>query len=125
MPNRLATRLKPIYELLTNKYFVDEIYDRGIVFPTLVFSRALAWFDVNVIDGLVNLARHITVLLLGHGSSLFDRFIVDGAVNGLASTAQGGSRMFRKLQSGVVQNYALVMGGGIVLIAAVYLFLKP
>jgi len=33
--------------------------------------------------------------------------------------------MFRKLQSGVVQNYALVMGGGIVLIAAVYLFLKP
>jgi NADH-quinone oxidoreductase subunit L len=73
----------------------------------------------------VNLTRHITVLLLGHGSSLFDRFIVDGAVNGLASTAQGGSRMFRKLQSGVVQNYALVMGGGVVLIAAVYLFLKP
>jgi NADH-quinone oxidoreductase subunit L len=125
VPNRLAIRLKPIYGLLTNKYYVDEIYDRGVVYTTLVFSRALAWFDVNVIDGLVNLTRHITVLLLGHGSSLFDRFIVDGAVNGLAFGAQRGSRMFRKLQSGIVQNYALVMGGGIVLIAAVYLFLKP
>ncbi|HEY8849594.1 MAG TPA: NADH-quinone oxidoreductase subunit L [Thermoanaerobaculia bacterium] len=125
VPNRLAIRLKPIYGLLTNKYYVDEIYDRGVVYTTLVFSRALAWFDVNVIDGLVNLTRHITVLLLGHGSSLFDRFIVDGAVNGIAFGAQRGSRMFRKLQSGVVQNYALVMGGGIVLIAAVYLFLKP
>ena len=30
-----------------------------------------------------------------------------------------------RLQSGFVQNYALVMGGGIVLLAAVYLFLKP
>ena len=30
-----------------------------------------------------------------------------------------------QVQSGVVQNYALVMGGGIVLIAVVYLFLKP
>jgi hypothetical protein len=29
------------------------------------------------------------------------------------------------MQSGFVQNYALVMAGGIVLVAAVYLFTKP
>ncbi len=67
----------------------------------------------------------MTVILLGHGSWLFDRFVVDGAVNGVGSSARGGSRLFRKLQSGFVQNYALVMGGGIVLVAAVYLFTKP
>jgi hypothetical protein len=33
--------------------------------------------------------------------------------------------MFRRMQSGLVQNYALIMGGGIVLIALVYLFMKP
>ncbi|PYQ36357.1 MAG: NADH-quinone oxidoreductase subunit L [Acidobacteria bacterium] len=125
VPKRLATRLRPIYGLLTNKYFVDEIYDAVVVQTTLIFSRALAWFDVNIIDGLVNLTRHVTVFAFGHGSSLFDRFVVDGAVNGLADAAAGSSRMFRKLQSGFVQNYALVMGAGIVLIAAVYLFLKP
>ena len=90
-----------------------------------MFSRALSWFDTNIIDGLVNLTRHITVYVLGHGASLFDQYVVDGAVNGLAFTAGATSRMFRRMQTGFVQNYALVMGGGIVLIAAVYLFLKP
>ena len=39
---------------------------------------------------------------------------VDGAVNGVAWGAKGGSMMFRRAQSGLVQNYALIMGGGIV-----------
>ncbi len=125
VPNRLATRFAPIYDLLTNKYYVDEFYNATFVRGTVVFSRALSWFDANIIDGLVNLTRHITIFVLGHGSSLFDQFVVDGAVNGVAYSAGAGSRMFRKMQSGLVQNYALVMGGGIVLIAAVYLFLKP
>ena len=122
---RLATRFAPIHGLLTNKYYVDEFYNATFVRGTVVFSRALSWFDANIIDGLVNLTRHVTVFLLGYGSSLFDQFIVDGAVNGLAYSAGASSRMFRKMQTGFVQNYALVMGGGIVLIAAVYLFLKP
>ena len=122
---RLATRFAPIYGLITNKYYVDEFYDATAVRATIVFSRFLSWFDANIVDGLVNLTRHVTVYIFGHGSSLFDRFVVDGAVNGLAWTAGAGSRMFRRMQTGLVQNYALVMGGGIVLIAAVYLFLKP
>ncbi len=125
LPIRLATRFAPIYGLLTNKYYVDEFYNATAVRATIVFSRFLWWVDANIVDGLVNLTRHVTVFLFGHGSSLIDQFIVDGAVNGLAYTAGAGSRMFRKMQSGFVQNYALVMGGGIVLIAAVYLFLKP
>ena len=65
------------------------------------------------------------IVLFGHGSSLFDRYIVDGAVNGVAWTADRGSMALRRAQSGFVQNYALVMGGGIVLLAVVYLFFKP
>jgi len=122
---RLATRFAPIYGLITNKYYVDEFYNATVVRGTIVFSRALSWFDANIIDGLVNLTRHVTVFVFGHGSSLIDTFIVDGAVNGLAFTAGAGSRFFRRMQTGFVQNYALVMGGGIVLIAAIYLFLKP
>jgi hypothetical protein len=45
-------------------------------------------------------------------------------VNGVATTARGGSALFRRAQSGYVQNYALIMGGGIVLLAVVYLFTK-
>jgi NADH-quinone oxidoreductase subunit L len=125
MPKRWATKLAPLYGLLTNKYYVDEFYNATVIRATIVFSRFMSWIDTNIVDGLVNLTRHVTVFLFGHGSSLIDEFIVDGAVNGLAYTAGAGSRMFRKLQTGFVQNYALVMGGGIVLIVAVYLFLKP
>jgi NADH-quinone oxidoreductase subunit L len=125
VPKRLATRYATLYRVIENKYFIDEIYDRTVVDGTLGISEALSWFDAHVVDGLVNLTRHVTVFALGHGSDLFDRFVVDGAVNGLASGAQGSSRALRKMQSGLVQNYALVMGGGVVLLVLVYLFLKP
>jgi NADH-quinone oxidoreductase subunit L len=122
---RIATRFAFIHRLLENKYYVDEFYNFVFVGGTLAFSKALSWFDANIIDGIVNGVRNFTVVALGHGSWLFDRYIVDGAVNGVGFSARGGSRFFRKMQSGFVQNYALVMGGGIVLIAAVYLFTKP
>jgi NADH-quinone oxidoreductase subunit L len=77
------------------------------------------------VDGIVNGVRNLTLFVFGYGSNLFDKYIVDGAVNGVADTARGGSTMFRRLQSGFVQNYAAVMGAGIVLMAVVYLFLKP
>jgi NADH-quinone oxidoreductase subunit L len=124
-PKGLAVRFRWLHGLLENKYYVDEIYNATVVRGTIVFSLILSWIDANVIDGLVNLVRHITVFLLGHGSALFDQYVVDGAVNGLADGAIGSSRMLRRMQSGFVQNYALIMGGGIVLMAAVYLFLKP
>jgi NADH-quinone oxidoreductase subunit L len=124
-PKRIAAKFAPVYRLLENKYWVDELYNKTVIAGTLALSRALWWFDTWVVDGLVNGVRHITVFIFGHGSSMFDKYVVDGAVNGVAWTAKGGSMMLRRVQSGLVQNYALIMGGGIVLIAMVYLFMKP
>ncbi|HKR62570.1 MAG TPA: NADH-quinone oxidoreductase subunit L [Thermoanaerobaculia bacterium] len=124
-PKRLATSLWPIHRLLENKYFVDELYNATVIRGTIVFATLLWWIDTWIVDGIVNGVRHLTVFAFGHGSSLFDKYVVDGAVNGVAWSAKGGSMMFRRVQSGLVQNYALIMGGGIVLIALVYLFMKP
>ncbi len=125
VPDLLETKLGVVFRVLENKYYVDEFYNAALVGGTLVFCRILWWIDANIVDGLVNLTRHITVVLGGHGTRLFDTYVVDGAVNGLAWTAGAGSTALRKMQTGFVQNYALIMGGGIVLLAAVYLFLKP
>jgi NADH:ubiquinone oxidoreductase subunit 5 (subunit L)/multisubunit Na+/H+ antiporter MnhA subunit len=122
---RLATTFHPIHAMLQNKYYVDEAYNATAIAFTVALAKFLALFDTYVIDGLVNLTRHLTVLFAGEGSSLFDKYIVDGAVNGVAAVARGGSSFVRKMQSGLVQNYALIMGGGIVLITIVYLFTKP
>jgi NADH-quinone oxidoreductase subunit L len=125
VPRRMATTFRPLYNVLSNKYYVDELYGATVIGGTLMLSRFLSWFDANIVDGIVNGVRNVTVVVLGHGSSLFDKYVVDGAVNGLAGGAAGASRGLRRMQSGFVQNYALIMGGGIVLMAAVYLFMKP
>ncbi|HVR40321.1 MAG TPA: NADH-quinone oxidoreductase subunit L [Thermoanaerobaculia bacterium] len=124
-PKRLATKYAFLHRLLENKYFVDEAYAKTAIGGTVLLARVLSWIDANIVDGLVNLTRHVTVIFFGEGSSLFDKYVVDGLVNGVGWTATTGSRAIRKMQSGFVQNYALIMGGGIVLLAVVYLFMKP
>ncbi len=121
----LASKYWFVHRLLENKYYVDELYNKSVIHGTIVLSEVLAFLDKWVIDGFVNLVRHITVFPLGEGSSLFDKYVVDGLVNGVAWTAKQGSIALRRAQSGFVQNYALVMGSGIVLLAVVYLFFKP
>jgi NADH-quinone oxidoreductase subunit L len=124
-PKRLATKFAPVHRMLENKYWVDELYDATVIGGTLALSRLLWWIDRWIVDGAVNGVRNLTVNLFGHGSSIFDKYVVDGAVNGVASGASAGSMVVRRIQNGLVQNYAMIMGGGIVLIALVYLFMKP
>ncbi|SMB93917.1 NADH dehydrogenase subunit L [Desulfonispora thiosulfatigenes DSM 11270] len=47
----IATRFKPIYNLLYNKYYIDEFY--GWVFNNLVlgFAALCNWLDRNIVDG--------------------------------------------------------------------------
>jgi NADH-quinone oxidoreductase subunit L len=124
-PKRIAESWPGVYRIVANKYYVDEIYGATVIRGTLVFSCAMAWVDTYIIDGLVNLVRYLGVYLFGNGSNAFDKFVVDGAVNGVAAGAKRSSIVFRRLQTGAVQNYALIMGSGLVLFVAVYLFLKP
>jgi NADH-quinone oxidoreductase subunit L len=108
-----------------NKYFVDELYHATVIRGTMGLSYAMAWFDTYIVDGIVNGVAWLGVYLFGNGSNTFDKYIVDGAVNGVATSARRSSTALRRLQTGAVQNYALIMGSGLVLLAAVYLFLKP
>ena len=43
------------YRLSFGKYYVDEAYDLAVVRPYMMATRAAAWFDLHIIDGLVNL----------------------------------------------------------------------
>ena len=120
-PRRIVEGAPKLYDVVLNKYYVDEIYGATVIGGTIALSNVLKWIDTNIVDGLVNGVRHVTVWVFGHGSNLIDKYVVDGAVNGVAYGAKNGSTLLRRLQTGVVQNYALVMGAGLVLLAAVYL----
>jgi len=101
---KLKESVKPVYTFLSNKWYFDELYGATVVGGTVAFSRMLAWFDNNVIDGIVNGAATVTRL----GSSLsgwFDNNVVDGLVNFSAWFTGLLGRETRRIQTGKVQTY--------------------
>jgi NADH-quinone oxidoreductase subunit L len=92
------------YGWVLNKYYVDELYDFAIVRPYLALTRALAWFDLHIIDGVVNLAATLTVI--GSWlSGLFDNYIVDGLINAASLVTLDLGGRLRRLQTGSINGY--------------------
>jgi NADH-quinone oxidoreductase subunit L len=121
IPARLAAKYEDLYELLLNKYWVDELYEYVFVRGGKALANFLWSFDEHVIDGAVNGASHMTVQS-SEGSSRFDLYTIDGSVNGLSVVIKFGARAFRLLQTGFVQNYVLAMVLGLFVIVTAYVF---
>jgi NADH-quinone oxidoreductase subunit L len=127
--DRFAASFPGLYKALFNKYWVDELY--GAVFVrgvALGGGQALHANDRFVIDGGdgevrpglgVNGVAWGVRDLVARASNLWDRYVVDGAVNLTAFGFDSLSYVFRAAQSGLVQQYALgLMIGLFLLIAA-------
>jgi NADH-quinone oxidoreductase subunit L len=93
-PQALAARFPRMYDLLLHKWYVDELYDRGIVQPALGFARFL-W--------------------------AFDGYVIDGIANGLGYLTRGVGRGLRVSESGIVGNYSLGIAAGLVAIVGSFL----
>jgi NADH-quinone oxidoreductase subunit L len=119
----LAERLAGPHQVLTNKYYVDELYDATVIGGTMASGRGLWTFDRNVVDGAVNGSGWLTIISAWF-SGLMDRTIVDGAVNLVGWLTQESSYWFRRVQTGLVQNYALLMLVGIFMFLSVYLIMR-
>ena len=94
VPAETVRRRGPVYSLLANKFYVDELYlllIRGLYFT---LTAAIAWFDRHVVDGTVNL--------------------VGGA-------SKRGGALLRRTLAGKVQGYALIVTGGVLLALALLL----
>ncbi|MFZ0285973.1 MAG: NADH-quinone oxidoreductase subunit L [Terriglobales bacterium] len=125
----IAAAAPPVYDLLYNKYYVDEAYDYAFTgrrkvgdvrLGVMGAGDASSWFDSHVIDGIVNDAGWLT-RLTGTISSWIDKWIIDGLlVNGPAVLSRIISYPVRILQWGLVQWYALVMVFGLVGFVAYY-----
>src|ERR671914_742043 len=77
-------RLGPLYTFLDNKYYLDDIYLKGIVRPIqYAVARAVYWTNQRILDGVVNGFGRLT-RLLGRATDATDRTVVDGAVNRVA-----------------------------------------
>jgi NADH-quinone oxidoreductase subunit L len=121
--DRLKERYAGAHNLLYNKYFVDELYDATFIKGTMKSSFGLWTFDRRVVDGAVNGTGWLTVFA-SWISSLFDRYVVDGAVNLVGRSSEESSFVFRRFQTGLVQNYALLMLAGVCAFVSIYLLVR-
>jgi NADH-quinone oxidoreductase subunit L len=98
---RLATALKPVYTLLENKFYVDEIYSAVIVTPLMVFSRLIL---AGVVDGGV----------------------ASGVPTATAAGVRGLGSLTRKMQSGNIRSYAgwLALGAAAVLVFMIFIHVR-
>ena len=115
-----AKRLRPLYEASYNKYWVDEFYGWAITRRTMDLARGVFAFDSKLVDGIVNglawLGRQCSRIVGG-----FDKYFVDGIVNTIAAfIVRLMSPLFRAAQTGLTQNYALVMVLGLIIAVAVF-----
>ena len=94
---RLEQRVGGLYQVWQDTYYWDDFYNNVVV--------------DTVIDGLGRKAF-----------AAFDTHVVDGAVNGVARLAQRASGTLRLVQTGIVQNYALGLVLGVVLVIGIMLF---
>jgi NADH-quinone oxidoreductase subunit L len=118
-PARFSTLFGGVaYDLVLNKYYVDEIYDAVIIQPYLALCRACAWFDLHIIDGVVNLAATIAVML-SWLSGLFDTYVVDGLVNFASNETLAIGGRLRRLQTGSINGYLYGILAGVMIILLV------
>ena len=124
----LAVTFAGAHRVLTNKYYVDELYDAVFVQGlALGGGSALFWSDRFLVDGGdgevgpglgVNGVAWMARDLVARGSNLWDKYIVDGTVNLVAAILDNLSYLFRALQNGLVQSYALLLFVGVFLMIA-------
>ena len=98
IPLALSNAFRPLYSLSRNKWFFDEIYDAVFTRPVIFLSYIL-WREV-------------------------DKGVIDMVVNGIASSCQMAGASLRRLQTGQLQNYALVMALGLFGMVSIFIFMK-
>jgi NADH-quinone oxidoreductase subunit L len=118
-PARLAEKWPFAHRTLLNKYYVDELYDATVIRGTVRSGQGLWRFDGGVVDGAVDGSGLLT-RMTSWFSHIFDTYVVDGLVNLVGWATGESSFATRKMQTGLVQNYALLMLFGIFAFLAVY-----
>ena len=96
-PDKLAAALSGLYKAAYHKFYIDEIYlfiTKKILFNFI--GRPAAWFDKNVVDGLVNATGNTTQLI---------------------------SEKIKGIQSGKVQQYAVYFLAGVIGLAVLFIYL--
>ncbi|HKB45522.1 MAG TPA: NADH-quinone oxidoreductase subunit L [Chitinophagaceae bacterium] len=95
-PDKIAASLNGLYKAAYHKFYIDELYlfvTKKVLFNLI--GRPAAWFDKNIVDGLVNFT---------------------------GNTTQAVSEKIKKVQSGKVQQYAIYFLVAVIGLALLFIY---
>jgi NADH-quinone oxidoreductase subunit L len=95
--DKVAARFSGVHRVLSNKYYVDEIYDAAVVQPVKIVSEDGLWKGV-------------------------DAGLIDRVVNGVGGLVGGSAEVLRLFQTGSVRVYATSLFLGVVVILGYFLW---
>jgi len=120
----IVRAIRPLYVASANKYWVDEFYEGVLVDRLVLGASRLSWrVDARGVDGGVNGSAWMTVFW-SKISGWFDLYVVDFLVNAIGAMTKLFSTIFRLAQTGFAQNYALVITTGLFLLTILYLIIS-
>jgi len=96
-PDQIAHSMNSFYKLAFHKFYVDELYlfvTKKVLFNLV--GRPAAWFDKNVVNGLINATGNSTVFI---------------------------SEKVKGFQSGKVQQYAIYFLAGVIGLAVLFIYI--
>lgn len=115
-------RLWPnVFTLLHRKYYVDEAYDWALGGFLNWWSRACDWLDCTIWNGGVQLVS-LAVVGLAWLDRIFDEYVVNLGFDQLCRRLQGGGGLLTRLQNGRVQTYLRILGVGVALLVALFIW---
>jgi NADH-quinone oxidoreductase subunit L len=113
----LQKALGPVYTLLKNKYYFDELYNLIFVRPATWIAETLTyrWLDRGLIDGILHTVARAAFGLGGVLRNWIDKPVVNGFGDFVGESVKRIGRSARFIQTGHVQQYmvmALVIAFG-------------
>ncbi len=112
-PRRTIERLGPVHRFLAAGWHFDALYRATVVRPTIRLAEGVATLDRRVLDAIVNGSAR-AVERISRFEGVFDRVAVDRLVTLVAAGVGEAGRWGRKLQTGQLRSYLMVLATAVV-----------
>jgi len=110
-------RLRPLYNLSFNKYYIDELYDKFLYQPFLKLADWVAYLDWDIYDKyVINGFGRVTEWVAKIVGIADYEGLDQGIVDSFGRNTQRMGHSLRKIQTGKIQNYVLFAALAVVIL---------
>ena len=119
--------LGPIYSVLRNKYYFDELYSAVFVRPAYWFAETFVyrWIDRGVIDGFLHWVGRTSLRIGDFLRNSIDLPIVNGGADFIGEGVKKSGKTARVIQTGRVQEYLIIGMVFVGIVLSYILVLRP